>query len=98
MALHIDPEENEIRALERIADWRRKSVVEIGCGAGRLTLRLARLGATVHAIDPDPKAVREARRSLPARLAGRVRYRVGNAQALKLRDESFDIAVFAWSL
>ena len=98
MALHVDPEGNEIRALERVTDWRRKRVVEIGCGGGRLTLRLAALGASVHAIDPDPKAVRLARRNLPARFASRVRYRVGDATQLKLPDESFDIAIFAWSL
>ena len=97
MALHVDPDKNEIRALERVMDWRRKRVVEIGCGGGRLTLRLAGLGASVHAIDPDPKAVREARRTLPARYAKRVRYQVGGAESLKLRDESFDVAVFAWS-
>ncbi len=98
MAIHVDPEGREVRALERVANWRRKRVLEIGCGGGRLTLRLAALGASVHALDPDPKAVRLARRSLPARYASRVRYRVGDAAQLKLPDESFDIAIFAWSL
>jgi 2-polyprenyl-6-hydroxyphenyl methylase/3-demethylubiquinone-9 3-methyltransferase len=98
MALHVDPEGNEVRALERVADWRRKRVIEIGCGGGRLTLRLAALGASVHALDPDPNAVRLARRALPGRYTSRVRYRVGDATQLKVPDESFDIAIFAWSL
>src|SRR5262245_14827499 len=98
MAIHVDPQGNEIRALERVAEWRRKRVVEIGSGGGRLTLRLAALGASVSAIDPDPKAVRLARRGLPKRYASRVRYRVGDATQLKLPDASFDIAIFAWSL
>jgi ubiquinone/menaquinone biosynthesis C-methylase UbiE len=98
MAIHVDPEGREIRALERVAEWRRKRVLEIGCGSGRLTLRLAALGASVHALDPDPKAVRLARRNLPARYAARVRYRVGDAAQLKLPDASFDIAIFSWSL
>ena len=45
MSIHVDPEGNEVRALERVAEWRRKRVLEIGCGGGRLTLRLAALGA-----------------------------------------------------
>lgn len=98
MAIKIDPEQNEVRALERVTSWRRKGVLEIGCGDGRLTLRLARLGAFVQAIDPDATLIRTARRKLPKRFANRVRYHVGNAEHLDHANESFDLAVFAWSL
>lgn len=98
MALHIDPELNEVRALKQVADWHRKRVIEIGCGDGRLTLRLARLGALVHAIDPDAKLIRTARQSLPKRFAWRVRYHVGKAEHLDQANDSFDLAVFAWAL
>ena len=53
MRLQVDPEGNEVRALRRAGPWRGKRVLEIGCGEGRLTLRLAGLGARVDAIDPD---------------------------------------------
>ncbi len=98
MAYVVDPERREVSALERVAVWRGRRVIEIGCGDGRLTLRLAGLGARVHAMDPDPKRIRAARRSLPRRFAERVRYRVGRAERLNLPDQSFDLAVFAWSL
>jgi ubiquinone/menaquinone biosynthesis C-methylase UbiE len=98
MRIRIDPRQNEVRALKRVIDWRLKRVLEVGCGDGRLTLRLARLGALVHAIDPDERLIREARESLPKRLAGRVRYRVGKAEDLRLPDQSFDAVVFSWSL
>lgn len=45
MAIKVDPEQNEVRALERVTHWCRKDVIEIGCGDGRLTLHLAWLGA-----------------------------------------------------
>jgi len=45
MALRIDPEKNEVHALKAMTDWRKKRVIEIGCGNGRLTRRLAQLGA-----------------------------------------------------
>ena len=98
MTYVVDPERNEVRALERVARWRGRLVIEIGCGDGRLTLRLARLGAHVLAIDPDPERIRTARRALPARLAERVRYRVGRAGRIDARNRSYDLAVFAWAL
>ncbi len=98
MPLVIDPEGKEIRALEQVGDWRRKQVIEIGCGSGRLTLRLAGLGARVHALDPDARLIRTAREALPRRLARRVSYQVGHAERLDARDATFDRAVFAWSL
>jgi ubiquinone/menaquinone biosynthesis C-methylase UbiE len=98
MAIHIDPDRNEVRALEGVTDWRGRRVLEIGCGDGRLTLRLARLGARVHAVDPDAEAVDDARRNLPSRYAGRVRFEVGTAERLGVASAAFDLAVFAWSL
>lgn len=98
MAIDIDPEQNEVRALERVTNWRRERVIEIGCGDGRLTLRLARLGAFVHAIDPDAKLIRTAREKLPKRFAERIRYHVGKAEHLGYANVSFDLAVFAWAL
>ena len=98
MPLAIDPQQNEVRALAGVADWRGQRVLEVGCGAGRLTLRLARLGATVEAIDPDAASIRAARRGLPRRLAKTVRYHVGSAEKLAYPDQSFDLVVFAWSL
>ena len=98
MPLRIDPEQNEVRALKSVTDWRRKRVLEIGCGDGRLTVRLARLGAIVHAIDPDAKLIRAARRNLPPQFAKHVRYQVGKAERLDHPNESFDLLVFAWVL
>jgi ubiquinone/menaquinone biosynthesis C-methylase UbiE len=98
MTLRIDPEKNEIRALKEMTAWRGKRVLEIGCGNGRLTRRLANLGAQVDALDPDRKLIATARKELPARYSDRVRFRVGSAQVLKYPKQSFDIVVFAWSL
>ena len=102
MTLVTDPQQNEVRALRAVGGWRGARVLEIGCGDGRLTVRLARLGAVVEAIDPDAASIRRARKQrnslLPARLAKNVRYRVGEAEHLAFPDESFDRVVFAWSL
>ena len=98
MAIEVDPHERELRALERVTDWNGLRVLEIGCGDGRLTTRLARLGAHVLAIDPDATRVRAARRSLSRRYAARVVFRVGHAERLPYRANEFDAVVFAWAL
>jgi 2-polyprenyl-6-hydroxyphenyl methylase/3-demethylubiquinone-9 3-methyltransferase len=98
MALVIDPERNEISALKGVTNWRGKDVLEVGCGNGRLTLRLARLGATILAIDPDPKLIRTARKDLRERFKGRIRYLVGKAEQLKEQDNTYDLVVFSWVL
>ena len=98
MPLRVDPEHNEVRALKGVTDWHGKRVLEIGCGEGRLTRRLAQLGAIVRASDPDAQLIRTARRNLPQRLAKRIRYQVGQAERLDHPNESFDVVVFAWAL
>jgi len=98
MPLRIDPEKNEMRALKGVTNWHRKRVLEIGCGQGRLTQRLAQLGSTVYASDPSAQLIRMARRNLPPRFAKRIHYQVGAAERVDHPGESFDVVVFAWAL
>lgn len=98
MPIRVDPEGREVAALRRAVYWRGAEVLEVGCGDGRLTLRLARLGAHVSGIDPEPSLIRKARKALPKHLAGRIRYSVGKSGKLNFAASSFDIVVFAWSL
>ena len=98
MTLRIDPEKNEVHALKEMTTWRGKRVLEIGCGNGRLTRRLANLGAQVDALDPDKKLIATARKELPVSFSDRVRYKVGSALDLKYPKQTFDIVVFSWVL
>jgi ubiquinone/menaquinone biosynthesis C-methylase UbiE len=99
MALVMDPAGDEIRALKGMANWRGKRVLEVGCGTGRLSLRLAKLGAgQIVAFDPDAKSIRAARKELPEKYKDRISYRVGNAEHVKQKANQFDIVVFSWVL
>jgi 2-polyprenyl-3-methyl-5-hydroxy-6-metoxy-1,4-benzoquinol methylase len=98
MTLRIDPEQNEVRALKSVAQWRGKDVLEVGCGNGRLTLRLARLGAKVTAVDPESTLIRSARKNLPERFADQIRYQVRKAEQLSYPNDAFDLVVFSWVL
>ena len=59
----LDPEEAHLAALRRLGDFRSRSVLELGCGDGRLTVGLAPDAACVLAFDPDREAVERARQS-----------------------------------
>ncbi len=99
MALVIDPAGKEIEALQKAVEWKDKRILEIGCGDGRLTLRLAAFGPQhIEAIDPNPAQVRLARQNRPKRDGKRIRYHVGQAGSLKYPDDQFDIVVFSWVL
>jgi 2-polyprenyl-3-methyl-5-hydroxy-6-metoxy-1,4-benzoquinol methylase len=98
MPFRIDPEGRELRALERLTSWQGKRVLDIGCGDGRLTVRLAQLGAEVTGVDPDRSLITEARRGIPDEYSAQIRYRLGNAESLPRLPGPFDIAVFSWSL
>lgn len=98
MARTLDPEGAHLAALRRLADFRGRKVLEMGCGEGRLTLGIAADAASVLAFDTNPDSVAVARRSLPADLAARVSYRVASAQELDVEPGEFDLVVFSWSL
>ena len=98
MPLCVDPEQNEVQALKGVTDWHGKRVLEVGCGDGRLTRRLAELGAIIHANDPDAGLIRAARKNLPQRFGKTVRYKVGQAERLAHAGESFDLVIFSWVL
>jgi len=99
MTLAMDPAGSEIRALKQITNWRGKRVLEVGCGDGRLTLRLAGFGPDkIIAFDPDPKLIRTARKNLPKKYDERIEYRVGNAEHVKQKADQFDVVVFSWVL
>ena len=99
MALVVDPAGAEIQALKKIASWRGKHVLEVGCGEGRLTIRLAKFNPLkIIAFDPDPKSIRTARKNLPEKYKDRIEYRLGNAEHVKHGSDLFDIVVFSWVL
>ena len=100
MAIRIDPENNETRALLDIANFTGRHVLEIGCGDGRVTWRYADKAEHVTAIDPSAKQIAQAKEDLPARLQDRIEF-----QDIAFEDFAtasppsvFDIVILSYSL
>src|SRR5579875_1027812 len=60
-------------------------VLEVGCGEGQVSRRLARLGAAVVGVDPSPTQLATA-----VRRGGGPRYALGRAEQLPVADDSVD--------
>lgn len=96
--LQRDPERLEVRVLRRAVPLAGARVLEIGCGRGRLTRRLAGTVHSLVSIDSSPAEVARAGRLMPARLREKVHFEVGSAETLPFRDQSFQVVVLSWSL
>ena len=82
-------------ALEDVPAPRR--LLDLGTGTGVVAIALAERypDAEVVGIDLSPGMIEEARRKLPAALAGRVRFEVGDASALVCPDGHFELVVLS---
>jgi SAM-dependent methyltransferase len=84
----------EVVVLARHHDGLSGRLLELGCGAGRLTGYLAELAASVEAIDVSPRMVDHVRRTYPS-----VDSRVGDLRDLSgLGDDSYDAVVAPFSV
>src|SRR5512143_3558463 len=100
MAIRIDPENNETRALFDMANFGGQHVLEIGCGDGRVTWRYADKAARVTAIDPSAKQIALAREQLPIQLQDRVEFQdIGFEDfAAASAPSLFDMVILSYSL
>ncbi len=93
-----DPEGREVEYLESVGKLVGQRVIEIGAGEGRMTWRYAARTKSVVAIELDPQRLTEAGRIIPDDLSTKVKFALANSEFLPFGDESFDAAIFAWSL
>lgn len=100
MAIRVDPEGNETRALFELADLDGHYVLEIGCGDGRLTWRYASKVAHVTAIDPYEESIIRAKASVPEDVRGRVEIMHADFEhfAASSGPSAFDTVILSLSL
>ena len=98
MAVTLDPEGAETDVIHDLVDFRKRDVLEIGCGDGRMTWRFAGEAASVLAIDPKEAQIAAAQERTPDALKSIVSCRVADISAIDLPENAYDVAIFSWSL
>lgn len=80
--------------LQRIGEPKGLRVLDLGCGAGELSVYLARLGAQVTALDLSPEAIKKTRKLARTNgVSDRIDERILDALALDELNQSFDLVV-----
>jgi ubiquinone/menaquinone biosynthesis C-methylase UbiE len=92
------PPEDELREYGGLGLVRRKRVIDVGCGDGRMALGCAPHASEVVGVDPDPEAIRLARKKARQLGVTNARFKVGVAQELPFPDEHFDVVILSWTL
>ena len=93
-----DPERNEQHILDRYASPKGQSVLEIGCGEGRLTRLFASEAKHLIGTEVSLPKLRAAHLNRPECPAHKVDFVASSAVALPFVNENFDLALFSWSL
>lgn len=89
------PLRSHAEVMSEYLDLAGKQVLDVGCGAGQLTRRMAQAGANVIGIEPGERQLAKARAAEPV---GTERYLEATAELLPVADESIDVVVFFNSL
>jgi ubiquinone/menaquinone biosynthesis C-methylase UbiE len=92
------PPADELREYGGVSLIRRKRVIDVGCGDGRMALGCAPYASEVVGVDPDPSAIRLARAKARDLGVANAQFKVGVAQELPFADESFDVVILSWTL
>jgi len=84
---------SDLPKIEEFIDLNGKTLLEIGCGDGRLTALLAGKAKAITAIDPDDGSLETARRKING-----VNFLIGSGEKLDFAAATFDIVLFGYSL
>ncbi len=84
--------------LKLLGDLSSKRVLDLGCGAGRNAVAIARTGARTIAVDPDPDQVAAARRAVEGADVKVELHQAPLAELAFLRADTIDAVLSVWSL
>jgi ubiquinone/menaquinone biosynthesis C-methylase UbiE len=85
--------DSDLLKIEEFVQLNGKSLLEVGCGDGRLTALLVGKAEAITAIDPDENSIEAARKNING-----VNFVIGSGEKLEFANETFDIVLFSYSL
>lgn len=94
---YYDPENKEIEYLLNFDLLHGKSILEVGCGTGRLTFQIASYCKNCIGIDIDERVVQFAIKEKKKSNVQNIDFKVDHAETLSFENETFDLVIFAWS-
>ncbi|MFC1842884.1 class I SAM-dependent methyltransferase [Candidatus Dependentiae bacterium] len=71
-------------------------ILDVGCGYGRITIPLAKIGYLIEGIDISPNLLEEAKKQA-RREDIKIAFKIGDMCNLPYKDESFDVVICMWS-
>ena len=98
MSRLVDPQAREMETLARLLSLAGRVVLDVGCGDGRTSRRVARTAASVLGVDPDDAAIQQAQASADAEGLQHCRFCVADTLMLARAPASVDVALFSRSL
>lgn len=85
------------KLLPLLGDLKGKKVLDVGAGTGRVSLRLARRGADVTALDVSETMLEEIKKKIK-RNSTEIKIVIGDCESMPFEDESFDVVVSAFHI
>ena len=88
--------EKELLYLKKVLG-KRKKVLDVGCGFGRFTIPLAKMGYEMQGIDITPILIKNAK-NISKKAKTDIKFIVGDMRKLPYKDNEFDAIICMWSV
>lgn len=91
---HFNPliELEERPLLESIGNVKNKKVLDVGCGTGRISLKLLRKGARIFSIDIIPQMLNKAKEKAK-KYGGKYEFKLASVYRIPYKNNEFDVVV-----
>ena len=91
--MEYDKEQITIKSIRKYINFKKKTVLEIGCGNGKTSSLLVDGTENYIGIDPDNNAIFNAKSKFR-----NIDFRIGSGESLEFEDSFFDVVLFTLSL
>jgi len=96
---YYDPKEQELELLKNKINFNNKTVLDIGCGTGRLSFRILPYIVELIGIDIEKEAIDICKKKLQkSTYSHKAKFLVLDANLINLPELYFDIVIFSWSI